>query len=397
MSTRALELRGRARRASAPPQIIRGVDLDVAQGERHAIIGPNGAGKSTLFNLISGCMLPTSGSILLKATRSSRACAPYQINRRGLSRSFQVTNIFPQHVRVGEHALRRAVVAGYRYAFWQHIDSLPDVRERTDADPRARSTSRRGATCRPGVLTYAEQRALEIGITIAGGADVILLDEPTAGMSHAETERAVALIRRLSEGRTLVIVEHDMSVVFGLADRISVLVYGADHRHRHAGGDPRQPEGAGSLSRRGGGTDARGQRPARLLRQEPHPAGRRPARRRRRGRQPARPQRRRPLHHRQGHHGRGAAARLDHVQGPAISPGSCRATRSRISGLGYVPENRDIFPSLTVRQNLMLGMKDTDAGRQAGGSTDMLEMFPQPRGARRYARPACCRAARSRC
>jgi ABC-type uncharacterized transport system ATPase subunit len=103
-----------------------------------------------------------------------------------------------------------------------------------------------------GLLAYAEQRTLEIGVTIAGGADVILLDEPTAGMSRAETERAVALIRRLTEARTLLIVEHDMSVVFGLADRISVAGVRSDHRFRAARGDPRQSEGQGSLSRRGG-------------------------------------------------------------------------------------------------------------------------------------------------
>ena len=204
--------------------VIRDVSLKVARGERHAIIGPNGAGKSTLFNLISGYMAPTAGSILLKDQVVS-GLPPYQINRRGLSRSFQVTNVFA-NMTVWEN-LRCAVLwaAGHRYAFWKNIDSLPEVRDRT-----AEILQNIGLTARrdipAGLLTYAEQRALEIGITTAGGADVILLDEPTAGMSHAETERAVDLIRRLTEGRTLLIVEHDMSVVFGLADRISVLVYG---------------------------------------------------------------------------------------------------------------------------------------------------------------------------
>jgi branched-chain amino acid transport system ATP-binding protein len=114
---------------------------------------------------------------------------------------------------------------GHRYAFWKNIDNLPEVRDRTaQILLDINLTARRDVPA--GLLTYAEQRALEIGITVAGGADIILLDEPTAGMSHAETERAVALIRRLTERRTLLIVEHDMSVVFGLADRISVLVYG---------------------------------------------------------------------------------------------------------------------------------------------------------------------------
>jgi branched-chain amino acid transport system ATP-binding protein len=204
--------------------VIRELNLTVAQGERHALIGPNGAGKSTTFNLITGYIAPTSGTVKLRGQEIS-GLPPYQINRRGLSRSFQVTNVFA-NMSVWEN-LRCAVLwtAGYRYAFWKNIDNLSEVRDRT-----AEILSEIGLTARrdvpAGLLTYAEQRALEIGITVAGGADVVLLDEPTAGMSHAETDLAVALIRRLTEGRTLVIVEHDMSVVFGLADRISVLVYG---------------------------------------------------------------------------------------------------------------------------------------------------------------------------
>jgi branched-chain amino acid transport system ATP-binding protein len=204
--------------------VIRDLNLKVAQGERHALIGPNGAGKSTTFNLISGYMAPTSGAILLRDQVIS-GLAPYQINRRGLSRSFQVTNVFG-NMTVWEN-LRCAVLwaTGHRYAFWKNIDRLPEVRQRTaQILEDIHLTSRRDILA--GLLTYAEQRALEIGITVAGGADIILLDEPTAGMSNSETERAVALIRRLTEGRTLLIVEHDMSVVFGLADRISVLVYG---------------------------------------------------------------------------------------------------------------------------------------------------------------------------
>jgi branched-chain amino acid transport system ATP-binding protein len=114
---------------------------------------------------------------------------------------------------------------GYRYSFWRFVDRLKDANERAEEIMEMIGLSSRHEVP-AGVLAYAEQRALEIGITIAGGADVIMLDEPTAGMSHAETEQAVALIRKVSEGRTLIMVEHDMSVVFGLADRISVLVYG---------------------------------------------------------------------------------------------------------------------------------------------------------------------------
>jgi branched-chain amino acid transport system ATP-binding protein len=223
MTSPAVELRG-VQKSFGNTSVIRDVNLTVVKGERHALIGPNGAGKSTLFNLISGYMIPTVGSILLKDEIVS-GLPPYQINRRGLSRSFQVSNVFA-NMSVWEN-IRCALLwaTGHRYAFWRNIDSLPEVRERTGQilqDINLISRSDLPA----GLLAYAEQRTLEIGITIAGGADVILLDEPTAGMSRAETEHAVALIRRLTQGRTLLIVEHDMSVVFGLADRISVLVYG---------------------------------------------------------------------------------------------------------------------------------------------------------------------------
>ena len=205
-------------------EIIRGVTLDVPQGERHAVIGPNGAGKSTLFNLISGRFGISSGSIRLEDQEIS-GLKPYEINRRGLSRSFQVTNIFPR-LSVYEN-IRCAVLwsLGYKYSFWRGVDGLADARERSqDILERIGLAARRRDQA--GVLTYAEQRALEIGITIAGGARVILLDEPMAGMSRTETEHAVALVRKVTEGKTLLMVEHDMGVVFGIADRISVLVYG---------------------------------------------------------------------------------------------------------------------------------------------------------------------------
>ncbi len=223
MSAPAIELID-VRKNFGATQIIRSVSLTVPAGERHAIIGPNGAGKSTLFNLISGLLGPTSGTVRLKG-EDVTGLPPYQINRRGLSRSFQVTNIFPR-LSVWEN-IRCAVLwsLGYKYAFWRGIEGLADVRERTETILEAIDlTGRRRVQA--GVLSYAEQRALEIGITIAGGAEIILLDEPSAGMSVAEAERAVALIRKVSVGRNLIMIEHDMGVVFDLADRISVLVYG---------------------------------------------------------------------------------------------------------------------------------------------------------------------------
>ncbi len=205
-------------------EIIRGVDLEIAAGERHAIIGPNGAGKSTLFHLISGKYSVTEGRISLHGADIT-GLAPYEINRLGLSRSFQVTNIFPR-LSVFEN-VRCALLwtKGYRYSFWHLVDRETDLNERTNAVLADIGLGAR-QNIPAGILTYAEQRALEIAITVASGADVIMLDEPTAGMSHAETAEMVALIRRVTEGKTLVMVEHDMSVVFDLADRISVLVYG---------------------------------------------------------------------------------------------------------------------------------------------------------------------------
>jgi len=204
--------------------IIRGVNLEIAAGLRHAIIGPNGAGKSTLFNLVTGKYPVTSGRIRLKGEDVTHL-RPHQINRRGLSRSFQVTNLFPR-LSVFEN-LRCGVLwsLGYRYSCWHFVNGLRDVQERTEAVlEQIHLTARRDVPA--GVLSYAEQRALEIGIALAGSPDVILLDEPTSGMSRSETEQAVALIRRVTAGKTLVMVEHDMSVVFNLADRIAVLVYG---------------------------------------------------------------------------------------------------------------------------------------------------------------------------
>jgi branched-chain amino acid transport system ATP-binding protein len=223
MNAPAIELAGITKNFGRT-EIIRGVDLSVPIGERHALIGPNGAGKSTLFNLISGRLAPTAGMIRLKGEDVTQS-KPHEINRRGLARSFQVTNIFPR-LSVWEN-VRCAMLwsMGYKYAFWRGVDGLADVRERTERVLMEINLIDR-RHMQAGVLAYAEQRALEIGITIAGGAEIILLDEPTAGMSRAETDNAVALIRKVSQDRTLLMIEHDMGVVFDLADRISVLVYG---------------------------------------------------------------------------------------------------------------------------------------------------------------------------
>ncbi len=219
----ALELRD-LRKQFGKTEIIRGANLSVNAGERVAVIGPNGAGKSTLFNLISGSFAPTSGQVLLHGKRIE-GLRPYEINRMGLSRSFQITNIFPK-LSVFEN-LRCGVLwsLGYRYTFLRFLANLDDANERAEQLMEMIHLERKRDVLAAN-LTYAEQRALEIGITIAGGAQVILLDEPTAGMSRSETEHFIALIRKVTEGRTLLTIEHDMGVVFGLADRIAVVVYG---------------------------------------------------------------------------------------------------------------------------------------------------------------------------
>ena len=219
----ALELSD-LRKSFGKAEIIRGVDLQIGNGERHAIIGPNGAGKSTLFNLITRRFPATSGTVRLHG-QDLDGLAPYQINRLGLSRSFQITNIFPKMTVFENVRCSLLWSRGYKYSFWNLVSRSNDLTEAADAIlEQINLTARRELPA--GVLSYAEQRALEIGITIAGGANVIMLDEPTAGMSHSETDYIVELIRKVTEDKTLIMVEHDMGVVFGLADRISVLVYG---------------------------------------------------------------------------------------------------------------------------------------------------------------------------
>ena len=219
----ALELRD-VRKSFGKTEIIRGANLQVRPGERVAVIGPNGAGKSTLFNLISGRFGSTSGDILLHGEKLD-GLKPYEISRKGLARSFQVSNLFTR-LSVFEN-LRCAALwsLGYKYSCWRFLADARDANQRAEEVLDMIKLHKRRDVLAMN-LTYAEQRALEIGITIAGGASVILLDEPTAGMSRSETARFVNLIREITVGKTLLTVEHDMGVVFGLAEKIAVLVYG---------------------------------------------------------------------------------------------------------------------------------------------------------------------------
>lgn len=223
MTPAAIELEGMCK-SFGRVEIIRDVNLAITKGERHAIIGPNGAGKSTMFNLITGKYHPTRGTVRLHGETVDQL-QPYEINRRGLSRSFQITNIFPKMTVFENIRCGLLWSMNYKYSFWHLVDRQPGLTARANEIlDQINMTDKHNTLA--GVLTYAEQRALEIGITIAGGADIIMLDEPTAGMSASETEYIVGLIRKVTEGKTLVVVEHDMGVVFDLADRISVLVYG---------------------------------------------------------------------------------------------------------------------------------------------------------------------------
>jgi branched-chain amino acid transport system ATP-binding protein len=212
------------RKSFGKTEIIRGASLKVREGERVAIIGPNGAGKSTLFNLISGRFGLTSGQIRLHGERID-GLRPFEISRKGLARSFQVSNLFNK-LSVFEN-IRCAVLwsMGYRYVFWKFLSDLHDANDRAEEVMKMIKLDKKRDIAAVN-LTYAEQRSLEIGITIAGGASVVLLDEPTAGMSKSETTRFIQLIREVTVGKTLLTVEHDMGVVFGLADKIAVLVYG---------------------------------------------------------------------------------------------------------------------------------------------------------------------------
>lgn len=204
--------------------IIRGVTLDIHEGERHAIIGPNGAGKTTLTNLISMRIRPTRGKIFFNGS-DVVGKAPFRLVREGVGRSFQIINVFKE-MTVFEN-LRNAVIARheYRSSLWRKLDSLKEVESEAEAALKLIDlTSARDKLASE--LPYGEQRVLEIGLTLASDPKLILLDEPAAGLSASETRDVTALIKKVTEGKTLMLIEHDMDVVFSLAHRISVLHYG---------------------------------------------------------------------------------------------------------------------------------------------------------------------------
>ena len=366
------------RKSFGRTEIIRGVSLDIAPGERHAIIGPNGAGKSTLFNLISGRIAPSRPA----RSRSRPAHHGPASPTRSTGAACRAASRSPTSSRICRSsrtcAARVLWSLGYRYSFWRGSTGLRDVDERA-----ARLLELIGLAARrdapAGVLTYAEQRALEIGITIAGGADVILLDEPTAGMSHAETERAVALIRRVTEGRDAADgrARHERGVRprrphFGAGLR-------PDHRLRHAGRNPRRHGGAGRpISARRRTHDLLEVEDLHAYYGKSHilqgvdfhvDAG--------------------EIVSLLGRNGVGRsttvkaimgevrAEGLDPVQGRARSP-ACKPHQIARLGLGYVPENRDIFPGLTVRAEPdARRQKPAQADRALGDGRHVRASFPR--------------------
>lgn len=205
-------------------QVLMDVNLDVKEGERHAIIGPNGAGKTTLFNVITGTYKPSEGQVFFKS-KEVTGFPPHKLVRLGMGRSFQITSTFTwltafQNIRMGILSRR-----GIRFNFFRLLDQMDDITRETDAVlKRINLDGERDIPAN--MLSYGKSRSLEISMALATDPDLVMLDEPTAGMSVDETHNAVELIRRLTEGKTMVIIEHDMDVVFSLADRITVLHLG---------------------------------------------------------------------------------------------------------------------------------------------------------------------------
>jgi len=205
-------------------EVLFGVDLRVQGGERHAVIGPNGAGKTTLFNVITGTYRPSRGQVFFKG-KEITGSRPYELTRLGLGRSFQITSTFNRLTTFQNIRLAILSKKGIRFNFFRKVDKMRDITRETDEVLR-RINLDRERDMPAGLLSYGKHRSLEISMALATDPDLIMLDEPTAGMSRDETHYAVELIRRLTEGKTLVIIEHDMDVVFSLADRITVLHYG---------------------------------------------------------------------------------------------------------------------------------------------------------------------------
>jgi branched-chain amino acid transport system ATP-binding protein len=205
-------------------QVLFDINLQVQKGERHAVIGPNGAGKTTLFNVITGTYHPSRGQVFFKGNEVTGA-KPNELARLGMGRSFQITSTFNRLTAFQNIRLAILSKKGIRFQLFRKVDKMRDITKETD-EVLKRINLDRERDMPAGVLSYGKHRSLEISLALATDPDLVMLDEPTAGMSRDETHYAVELIRRLTEGKTAVIIEHDMDVVFSLADRITVLHYG---------------------------------------------------------------------------------------------------------------------------------------------------------------------------
>ena len=218
---------------------VRDVSLDVERGSIHALIGPNGAGKTTLFNLLTRMLSVTSGRILFKG-QDITAAKPHEVARLGISRSFQISAIFP-HLTVRENV--RIALQRFRddnYAFWRSDSVLRGLDARAEA-LLAEVALDDDADRLAAELPYGRKRALELATTLALEPDLLLLDEPTAGMAHEDIGRVVALIRRVAANRTVLMVEHNLSVVADLSHRITVMQRGeilADGSYDDVARDP---------------------------------------------------------------------------------------------------------------------------------------------------------------
>lgn len=205
-------------------KVISGVNLRVKEGERHAIIGPNGAGKTTLFNLITGSIIPKGGRVFFK-DQDVTSAKPYKLVRMGMGRSFQITSTFSRLTSFENIRMGVLSKEGIRFSLFRKVDKMETITGETDRVlKRINLYEERDIPANE--LSYGKHRSLEVGMAVATDPDLVMLDEPTAGMSRDETLHTVELIQKLTEGRTMVIIEHDMDVVFSIADRVTVLHHG---------------------------------------------------------------------------------------------------------------------------------------------------------------------------
>jgi branched-chain amino acid transport system ATP-binding protein len=201
-----------------------GIDFDVKEGETHAVIGPNGAGKTTFISQLAGNLLPDTGTVRFAGADITALPAPKRA-RMGLARSFQITSIYPEFSALDNVALAVQACSGHSFRFWRKARGDPALTE-----PAQRVLEEVGLSSRKNILaanlSHGEQRQLEVAMALATEPRLLLLDEPMAGMGTDESQRMIALLSKLKQRKTIILVEHDMYSVFRLADRISVLVYG---------------------------------------------------------------------------------------------------------------------------------------------------------------------------